>query len=224
VASTDTRQPADLDADPIKRRRRSPDQARREILDAATQLLRELPAHEVTVIAIMGRTTLSRKSFYVYFRDRAALLAALVAPLRVEADATLRRWSEATDSVPAGRAALRSAAFLYREHGVILRALAEASQRDAEARRVWREVIEPVVAVARQTIANATAAGESHGLDPEPTARALVSMNVHYLFDEVVGKPHADIDAIVATIVAIWERTIYLRQPSSQGSQCGYGA
>jgi len=194
-----------------KRRRRSPEEARGEILGAATELLRELPAHEVTVIAIMARTTLSRKSFYVYFRDRADLLASLVAPLRVEADASLKRWSEATDSVPAGRAALHSAALLYREHGVILRALAEASQRDPEATRVWREVIEPVVTVATQTIANATAAGESRGLDPEPTARALVSMNVHYMLDELVGNPAADVEATVATIVSIWERTIYLR-------------
>jgi AcrR family transcriptional regulator len=175
--------------------------------------LEERPAHEVTVIAIMARTTLSRKSFYVYFRDRADLLASLVAPLRVEADAALQRWREATDSVPAGRAALRSAALLYLRHGVILRALAEASQRDADATRVWRQVIEPVVAVAAQTIADATAAGESYGLDPEPTARALVSMNVHYFFEQLVGNPSADIDATTATITAIWERTIYLRQP-----------
>ena len=216
MAFAEAQQPGDPVAAPRKRRRRTPDEARREILDAASALLRERPAHEVTVIAIMARTTLSRKSFYVYFRDRADLLASLVAPLRVEADATLRRWSEATDSVPAGRAAFRSAALLYREHGVILRALAEASQRDAEATEVWRQVIEPVVTVATQTIVNATAAGQSRGLDPESTARALVSMNVHYLFDEVVAKPDADIDAVVATIVAVWERTIYLRQPSAR--------
>ena len=163
------------------------------------------------MLAIMARTTLSRKSFYVYFRDRADLLASLVAPLRAEADATLSRWSEATDSIPAGRAALRSAAELYREHGVILRALAEASQRDPEATRVWREVIEPVVVVATQTIANATAAGESHGLDPATTARALVTMNVHYMLDELVATPGADLDRVVDTIATIWERTIFLR-------------
>ena len=196
---------------PTKRRRRSPAEARGEIIDAATELLLEVPAHEVTVLAIMARTTLSRKSFYVYFRDRADLLASLVAPLRTEADATLRRWSEATSSIDAGRAALRSAAVLYREHGFILRALAEASQRDPEATRVWREVIEPVVAVATESIANATAAGESHGLDATATARALVTMNVHYMLDELVGKPDADLDRVVDTIVTIWERTIFLR-------------
>ena len=45
--------------------------------------------HEVTVLAIMSKTTLSRKSFYVYFRDRSELILALVRPLRAQADAAL---------------------------------------------------------------------------------------------------------------------------------------
>src|SRR5919106_2674502 len=69
-----------------KRRRRSREEAEREILDAAASLLRERPLHEVSVSAIMERTTLSRKSFYVYFRDRYALLTRLLTPLRRELD------------------------------------------------------------------------------------------------------------------------------------------
>ena len=61
-------------AHPAQRRRRSPQDARQEILDAARQLIAERPVHEVTVLAIMERTTLSRKSFYVYFRDRSELI------------------------------------------------------------------------------------------------------------------------------------------------------
>src|ERR671931_340355 len=69
-----------------KRRRRSRGEAEREILDAAAELLRERPLHEVSVSAIMERTTLSRKSFYVYFRDRYELLARLFRPLRRQLD------------------------------------------------------------------------------------------------------------------------------------------
>lgn len=196
-----------------RRRRRSPEEARREILDAARKLLGELPAHEVTVIAIMAQTTLSRKSFYVYFRDRGDLLASLVAPLRVDADATLEQWREATDIVGAGRAALRSAAVLYQRHGVIFRALDEASHHDPEAAEVWRQVTESVVEVAAHKIRQATAAGESEGLDIELTARALVTMNTHYLLSQIVGNPAVDIDAVTNTLTTIWERAIYLRPP-----------
>src|SRR5437764_15047093 len=69
-----------------KRRRRSRDEAEHEILEAAAALLRERPLQEVTVSAIMDQTTLSRKSFYVYFRDRYDLLPRLFRPLRRELD------------------------------------------------------------------------------------------------------------------------------------------
>jgi AcrR family transcriptional regulator len=57
-------------ASSARRRRRAPEDARQEILGAARRLIAERPLHEVTVLAIMARTTLSRKSFYVYFRDK----------------------------------------------------------------------------------------------------------------------------------------------------------
>jgi AcrR family transcriptional regulator len=193
------------------RRRRTPAQARAEILQAARELLEERPSEEVTVVAIMERTTLSRKSFYVYFRDRGDLFASLVEPLRVDADETLLRWREATDIVAAGRVALRSAALMYARHGTILRALANASHADEEAARVWREVVGSVVDVAAQKIAEATALGDSEGLDPQRSAQALVTMNVHYFLDEIAANPDPDIDAAVATLTRIWERTIYLR-------------
>jgi AcrR family transcriptional regulator len=196
---------------PRVRRRRTPAQARAEILDAARALLAERPSREVTVAAIMERTTLSRKSFYVYFRDRGDLFAGLVEPLRAEADETLARWRESTDIVAAGRAALRSAALLYARHGTILNALASAAGSDEEAARVWRGVVGSVVDVAEQKIAEATAAGESNGLDPARSARALVTMNVHYFLEELVRNPGGDVDAAVATLTRIWERAIYMR-------------
>ena len=55
----------------------------------------------------MERTTLSRKSFYVYFRDHSELIIALVRPLRAQADASLAQWAEAAD--PVARAVPRCA-------------------------------------------------------------------------------------------------------------------
>ena len=67
-----------------------------------------------------------------------------------------------------------------------------------------------MVDVAAQKIVEAAAAGESHGLDPQRSARALVTMNVHYFLEELVGDPNADVDAAVTTLTRIWERAIYL--------------
>src|SRR5919106_4661034 len=90
-------------ADKPARRRRRPEEAEREILDAARRLLAGRPSQEVTVGAIMAETTLSRKSFYVYFRDRYELLRRLVEPLGEERDAIVRElWREGVDMAAGG--------------------------------------------------------------------------------------------------------------------------
>lgn len=187
------------------RRRRSPEDARAEILRGAAELLTERPSGDVTVLAIMDRTTLSRKSFYVYFRDRSDLLAALVGPLRADADRLLALWRESADAIGAGRAALRGAALAYRQHGAVLRALAVASEQDPEAAAVWRGFIDPVVEVGAQKIR----AAAPTGLDPEATARALVTMNVHCLLTLRPDASGAEVDRLVETLSTIWERTIF---------------
>src|SRR5215213_1205636 len=122
------------------RRRRLPEEAEREILDAVEQLLRDLPPNEVTVSRVMSATTLSRNSFYVYFRDRYDLMARLVDRLRGEADSTMDAFVRASgDEAAAGREALAGAARLYAEHGELLLALADAAREDRTAARAWDE-------------------------------------------------------------------------------------
>jgi AcrR family transcriptional regulator len=205
------------DRSSAKRRRRRPEEARCEILQAAEVLLAERPAAEITVQAIMTRTTLSRKSFYVYFRDRADLFANLLMPLRADADAALARWRAAIDSVEAGREALRAAVMLYQQHGPLLRALAHAATHDPDLERVWRSAIDQIVTVAQELIDATNRSGRHPRLEVEPTARALVTMNVHYLLDQVAANPDADAEAAVRTLSTIWERTIYLRAPDPSG-------
>jgi AcrR family transcriptional regulator len=186
------------------RRRRTPQDARQEILDAARELIAERPFHEVTVLAIMERTTLSRKSFYVYFRDHSELIIALVRPLRAQADASLAQWAEAADPVRAGRAALRAAAGFYRQHGTIMRALFWASGDDPDLAAARRDLTEPVIDAAVRAIGPIAA-------DPDPrrlraTVRALVTMNVHSMLALPADATDADLDQLTDTLAAIWER------------------
>jgi hypothetical protein len=78
---------------------------------------------------------------------------------------------------------------------------------------VWHGAIDQVVTVAQELIAATNRSDRHPPLEVEPTARALVTMNVHYLLDQLAGNPHADPDAVVRTLATIWERTIYLRAP-----------
>ena len=197
-------------AEPPRRRRRRPEEAEREILDAAEALLRERPSHEVTVVAVMGRTTLSRKSFYVYFRDRHELIARLVTPLREELDAQAAE-ARATHDDPRdlARAIFLQVAHAYMQHGELLRALRESSGHDEDAERVWREFTDPPIADLATWIRAEVKAGRSKGLDPDATARALITMNLGCFFDQLIGNPGADAEKLVGTLIEIWARTIY---------------
>lgn len=186
-----------------RRRRRRPEEAEGEILAAAEALLRERPLHEVTVDAIMRRTSLSRKSFYVYFADRYDVLRRLAAPLRAELDeANALALGERDD----GRAALLAVARALRDHGMLIRSLAEASYYDPAAERLWRDFNEPVIAAFAQKIQSS---GRTRsGTDPEALARVLVGMNLYAFFDRVVGRPDADLEAVVAPLHAVWRRVL----------------
>jgi AcrR family transcriptional regulator len=193
-----------------RRRRRRPEEAEREILEAARALLAERPSHEVTVGAIMSETTLSRKSFYVYFRDRYELLTRLVEPLSAERDAIVDElWREGADLAAGGRAALLALAELYARHGPLLRALAEASSQDREAKRAWNEFLEPVISGHAEKIREEIAQGRIAGIDPEPTARALIGMNLQYFFDQLVDEPRPELEGIADTLLKIWLRALY---------------
>jgi TetR/AcrR family transcriptional regulator, ethionamide resistance regulator len=193
-----------------RRRRRRPEEAEGEILAAAEALLRERPSHEVTVMAVMERTTLSRKSFYVYFRDRHELIARLVAPLRVELDARIAEARAAHESPrDLARAMFLEVARVYIEHGALLRALRESSGHDEDAERVWREFTDPPIADAAAFIRAETKAGRSQGLDAKATARALITMNLGCFFEQLIGNPSADPTPLVETLVEIWTRTLY---------------
>ena len=193
-----------------KRRRRRPEVAEREILEAAGRLLTERPANEVTVGAIMEATTLSRKSFYVYFDNRYDLLRKLVEPLAAERDAIIDPLLRpGVDMATGAREALVRLAQLYATHGRLLRALAEASSEDHEAKQAWRDFMDPVIEAHSAKIADEIERGRIRGIEAKSTARALIGMNLQYFFDELVDVPDPDPDATAETLLVLWSRALY---------------
>src|SRR5258707_1361682 len=75
-----------------RRRRRTPEVAEQEIMNAAEALLRERPFRDLTVDELMRRTELSRPSFYVYFRDRHHLILRIVERLAGEQQDIANLW------------------------------------------------------------------------------------------------------------------------------------
>jgi TetR/AcrR family transcriptional regulator, ethionamide resistance regulator len=194
----------------VKRRRRSPQLAEREILDAAESFLRERPFRDLTVDEVMARTTMSRPSFYVYFRGRHQLAMRLVEGIGAELFASAERWLEG-DGEPRDdvRSSLTAVAEVYVRHGLALGAIADASEHDPDVEAIYRGLIERFVDATAARIAQETERGDVAGLDPRETARALVWMSERYFTESLGRLPQESPEKVVETLATIWVRVLY---------------
>jgi TetR/AcrR family transcriptional regulator, ethionamide resistance regulator len=198
-----------------KRRRRSPESAEREILDAAEAFLRERPFRDLTVDEVMAGTTLSRPSFYVYFRDRHQLAVRLVEGIGAELFAMAERWLAGTgDPRMTVRAALEGIGAVWDEHGLVLGAIADAAGHDSEVEATYRGLIERFVEATTVRIEDDMVAGRTDAGDPRETARVLVWMSERYLSETLGRLPRTPAATVVDTLWTVWVRTLYGPEPS----------
>jgi TetR/AcrR family transcriptional regulator, ethionamide resistance regulator len=193
-----------------RRRRRSPEVAEREIIDAAEELLRERPFRELTVDEVMRRTELSRPSFYVYFRDRHHLVLKVVERLTAESSAMADVWYTAEGS---GRDVIREATAgvvdVFARHGAVLEALADAAADDPDVEAAYRGSLEFFIEATARHIDRERDAGNMLPCNARETARALSIMNERYMAAVLGRNPTVDPEVVVDTLTTIWTRTLY---------------
>ena len=193
--------------------RRSREEARAEILDVAEQFLRERSVAELTVGELMERTAIGRSAFYVYFRDRYQLVAALLERLEAQLVEAARPWltgSGHADPLADVRSALEGTVAVWSAHGPVLRAIAEAAGQDAQVEAVYRGgLLEHFITAVAERIEEGQALGRIGALDPRETAAALILMNERYLADRMGRIPQADPEAVVETLYCLWSAVLY---------------
>jgi TetR/AcrR family transcriptional regulator, ethionamide resistance regulator len=193
-----------------RRRRRTPEEAEREIIAAAEGLLRERPFRELTVDELMRRTELSRPSFYVYFQDRHDLVLRVVAHLRRELFAMSQRWLRGTgDRREIARDALEGIVGVFADHGPVLRALADAATDDPRVEQAYASLVQSFVDATARFIEDEVAAGRVLPLEPRETATALVWMMERYLSLSLGREPLTPRQTVVDTLATIWIRVLY---------------
>ena len=194
-----------------RRRRRSPEDAVAEIVGAAEDFLRQRPFRELSVDEIMGRTSLSRSSFYVYFRDRHDLLLRLVQEIGDQLMTMADRWLAGTGEPPAdARRALEGLVGVYNDHGAVMRSLADAARVDPDVEQVYEALIDRFVIATSQHIAEEIEAGRTEPIDPVETARALVWASEAYLVRTLgTNPPRQPRELVVDTLARIWVRVLY---------------
>jgi hypothetical protein len=112
------------------------------------------------------------------------------------------------DLVEDGRSALARVAGICRREGPLLRAVREASAYDAVARVIWEGISDATVGAFSERIANAIAEGTMLPVDPEPTIRALIGMDLSVLLSEPEDSSDADWARLVDALLVIWSRTL----------------
>ncbi|MEA2295481.1 MAG: TetR/AcrR family transcriptional regulator, ethionamide resistance regulator [Solirubrobacteraceae bacterium] len=205
--------PVGEDEATARRRRRTPEAAQREIIDAAEGLLRERPFRELTVDEVMRRTGLSRPSFYVYFKDRHDLILRVVQHLQEEILAVAGRWYESLGGGPKIlREALDGVVGVYGAHGPVLRALSDAAVDDRDVEQAYEALVQGFVDVTARHIEAEMQAGHITALDAGETAKALVWMTERYLYHSFGPVRRVPTSRVTETLATLWTRTLY---PSS---------
>jgi TetR/AcrR family transcriptional regulator, ethionamide resistance regulator len=197
-------------------RRPEPTSAKRaeielRVLEATEALLGEGASYtDLGIERIATRAGISRTAFYFYFHDKRELLMRLTEDvaelLYAEADAW---WSGAGDGPAELDGALRKVIALYREHGVLLRAVVEAAAVDDAVAGFWRALVGRFVEASRRRIQAEQAAGRIGPLSAEEVAFALSWMTERACYQRLAQDRDLDDDAFTAGLVRVWTGALY---------------
>jgi AcrR family transcriptional regulator len=193
-----------------RRRRRTPAEAEREILESAERFLRKRPLRELTIDEVMAGTGLSRPAFYVYFRDRHDLVLRLIGEIGGELFEMADRWLKGGDM----RAAVDGVVAVYSRHGPVLRAISDAAVDDPDVERAYHGLVQRFIDATADHIRTEQRNGRAEGMTARRTAAALVWMNERYLSMCLGGGNTKQLRPreVADTLHQIWTRTLYLQK------------
>jgi AcrR family transcriptional regulator len=182
------------------------------VLEATVALLDEGASYaDLNIERIATRAGISRTAFYFYFRDKRELLLRLTEnvtdQLYRQGDIWLSGIDEPSEEL---RRTLSNVGALYREHGVVLRAIVQASATDDEIAVSWHRIVDRFVDATTRRIEElqrdgATAVRE----DARATAFALCWM-IERTFNQqlVLGEPFDEV-VLVDAIAGVFVRAVY---------------
>lgn len=198
-----------------RRLRRAPDEARKEILQAAEAAIAELDFNQLTVELLMERTGMTRSSFYHYFDSLEAVVLALFDRIESEIRGAVDEWlmgPPAEDPLAATNTHLTRLFEIWAEHGHLMRAINQVGARDQNANRLWRErIVDGYIEKTTDFIHRQIALGLCDAPDPEQLANALILMNTGVATDHVSGPSPESPERVGRAIARVWNLSIYGR-------------
>jgi AcrR family transcriptional regulator len=193
-----------------KRRRRRPDEAEAEILDATERFLWKHPFRELNVMDLMDQTGLKRSSFYHYFNDRHDLIVKLVDRLAQELTKLNEIWMMGvTDPVADLRTGYEGIGRFWVQHGPVLRAIADAATQDPLVEKAHRAFRDRFIRGSAERIRADMARGLIAPLNADATAEALIMMSEAVLNEKLGDGSNRDWRPVIDALATIWQRALY---------------
>jgi AcrR family transcriptional regulator len=191
--------------------RLSRQQSRERIIAAAAELIRDTSYGALTVDDVMREAGIGRTIFYRHFDDLADLLRRAGREAfegLLEAERAFR--AAHVGGEPDVERAIAAAVAVYREHGPLLRGIAEAAASGDEQMVAGQQAMlarfdELVEDVLRASPAFAQRSAE----DVAETARALNLLNTSYLLDAFGREPRVSPETAVRTLTRVWASLIH---------------
>ncbi|WP_445151857.1 TetR/AcrR family transcriptional regulator [Baekduia sp. Peel2402] len=183
-------------------------QVQADVLRATEELLASGSSYaDLNVEKIAKAAGISRTAFYFYFADKRDLL------MRLAGDVTELLYAQADiwfsgdgDPEQEIREALTRIAALYREHGVLIRAIVEVSTYEEDIATFWRGLLQQFVdATARRIETEAHLDHDS----AEATAFALTWMVERTFYQQLVQDEPVPDAQLIAAIARIYRGTVY---------------
>ena len=197
---------------PLSRRRRSREAARGEIVAAAEAFLVTRPFRELSVEEVMADTSMSRSSFYVYFRDRHELLLSIVQEIGGQLFEQVQPWlAGGVEPRAEMTRALRGVVRVYAEHGPVMRAISDASSSDPLVEAVYHGLVDDFVRAVRARVTEHPQDDRARTPeDPDDVVYALVWMTERYLSRSLGSStPRVECERAASTLQDVWFQVLY---------------
>jgi AcrR family transcriptional regulator len=180
------------------------------LLDTVERLLQEQSFRDLTVAQVMNEAGLPRTTFYRYFPDLESILILGVAQVSEElGDAAVLWLDDATDPVASLTPAAHALVDVYRRHGRLLLAFAEAAATAPSVEIAWQASVGSFVDLAAVRIRALVAAGRSDIRHPDETATALIWMTERFLLETYGRGPGGSAETSTEVLERIWHRTLF---------------
>jgi AcrR family transcriptional regulator len=179
---------------------------RREILEAAAELLRDQPFRDLSVDVLMSQVGLTRTAFYRHFDDTTDLVLRLLEELAAKLYPVAQRWQAVAGRwYPEGaREALGAIVDVFVAEGPLVKAISDAASVDDRIETAYRGIREGFIDLTSQSVDRLVAEGQIEVPDSLPLARALTLLNEAYLLEEFGREPFGDRGVALATLERIW--------------------